>query len=73
MSSRNGVQSIEERKDHIHLPILDLPRKKNIPLNNSIMKDQVIHHHRIFVPHNTKQNWKALLQRSIPTPPIMPN
>jgi hypothetical protein len=44
---------------------------KNIPLNNTIMNNQIIHHHRIFVPHNTKKSWKALLQGSIPTPQIM--
>jgi hypothetical protein len=52
--------------------IMDLLRKKNIPLNNIIMNSQIIHHHCIFVPHYTKKSWKALLQGSIPTPPIMP-
>jgi len=72
MSNQRGVKPLEERKDHLYLPILDLPRKKKILLNNSIMNDQVIHHRCIFVPHNTEQNWKVLLQISIPTPPIMP-
>jgi hypothetical protein len=36
------------------------------------MNSQVIHHHCNFVPHNTIQNWITVLQRSLPTPPIMP-
>jgi hypothetical protein len=48
-----------------------LPKAANIPLNNSILSNQVFCHHRIFIPHNTKQIWKTLLQRSLPTPPIM--
>jgi hypothetical protein len=72
MSNIRGVNPIEERKNYIYLPILDLPCKNNITLNNSVMNDKVIIHHHIFVPHNAKQNWRALLQRIIPTPPIMP-
>jgi hypothetical protein len=72
MSSQSGVKSIEERNDHIHLPILDLTREENIPLNYTIMNHQIIRYHRNFVPYYTKKGWKALLHGSIPTPPILP-
>jgi len=49
-----------------------LSRKENIPLNYTIMNNQIIRHHCIFVPYYTKKSWKALLQGTIPTPPIMP-
>jgi hypothetical protein len=36
------------------------------------MDHQIIRHHCVFVPYNTKKSWKALLQGTIPTPPVMP-
>jgi len=36
------------------------------------MNHQVIFHHRVFKPYNSKERRKALLQGSIPTPQILP-
>jgi hypothetical protein len=66
------IQFTVESHHHLHLPILSFSEKLNIPMKFFIHNLHMIIHPSLFVPCNTKQNRKRLLQRLIATPNIMP-
>ena len=66
------IQFCIESQHHLHFLILSRSTKRNISMCFLIHNLHMITHPSLFVPCNTKQYRKRLLQRLITTPNIVP-